>query len=72
MCVSFLKNPSPSISPKSVPYDDEELSNGKGRHDWILGCFCLLIGVIIFACNTVIQVLISELDNLYEAIVTVL
>ncbi|XP_002445077.1 WAT1-related protein At5g47470 [Sorghum bicolor] len=55
MCVSFLKNPTPSISPKSLPSDDEELSNGKARHDWILGCFCLLTGVIIFACNTVLQ-----------------
>ncbi|XP_066326053.1 WAT1-related protein At5g47470-like [Miscanthus floridulus] len=52
MCVSFLKNPTPSVS---VPGDDEELSDGKGRHDWILGCFCLLTGVIIFACNTVLQ-----------------
>ncbi|CAD6266141.1 unnamed protein product [Miscanthus lutarioriparius] len=52
MCVSFMKNPAPSVS---VPGDDEELSDGKGRHDWILGCFCLLTGVIIFACNTVVQ-----------------
>jgi len=56
MCVSFLKNPTPSVS---VPGDDEELSDGKGRHDWILGCFCLLTGVIIFACNTVLQVYLS-------------
>ncbi|KAK8450585.1 hypothetical protein SEVIR_6G054500v4 [Setaria viridis] len=54
MCVSFLKNPTPSVSPKSVP-DELELSNGKSRKDWILGCFYLLTGVTIFACNTVMQ-----------------
>ncbi|CAO2164353.1 unnamed protein product [Urochloa humidicola] len=54
MCVSFLKNPTPSVSPKSVP-GDEELSSGKSRKDWILGCFYLLTGVTIFACNTVMQ-----------------
>ncbi|KAL6658990.1 hypothetical protein ACP70R_003030 [Stipagrostis hirtigluma subsp. patula] len=56
MCVSFLKNPdpTPSVSPKPVP-GDEELSNGKGRRDWILGCFYLLTGVTIFACNTIMQ-----------------
>lgn len=54
MCVSFLKNPTPSVSPKSVPGDDQ-LSNGRGRRDWILGCFYLLTGVTIFACNTVMQ-----------------
>ncbi|CAD6246713.1 unnamed protein product [Miscanthus lutarioriparius] len=56
MCVSFLKNPTPSVS---VPGDDEELSDGKGRHDWILGCLCLLTGNIIFTCNTVLQVLME-------------
>ncbi|CAO2176426.1 unnamed protein product [Urochloa humidicola] len=54
MCVSFLKNPTPSVSPKSVP-GDEEPSSGKSRKDWILGCFYLLTGVTIFACNTVMQ-----------------
>ena len=52
MCVSFLKN----STPKSIP-GDEELSDGKTRKEWILGCFYLLTGVTIFACNTVMQVL---------------
>ena len=56
MCVSFLKNSIPSVSPKSIP-GDEELSDGKTRKEWILGCFYLLTGVTIFACNTVMQVL---------------
>lgn len=57
MSVSFLKNPAPSVSPNSVPGEElEELSNGKSRKDWILGCFYLLTGVTIFACNTVMQV----------------
>ncbi|PUZ50182.1 hypothetical protein GQ55_6G039100 [Panicum hallii var. hallii] len=56
MCVSFLKNSTPpSVSPKSIPGDEEELSNGKSRKEWILGCFYLLTGVTIFACNTVMQ-----------------
>jgi hypothetical protein len=60
MCVSFLKNSTPpSVSPKSIPGDEEELSNGKSRKEWILGCFYLLTGVTIFACNTVMQVLNS-------------
>ncbi|XP_062192520.1 WAT1-related protein At5g47470-like [Phragmites australis] len=46
MCLSFLKNPTPS---------NEELSQGNGKKDWILGCFYLLTGVTIFACNTVMQ-----------------
>ncbi|CAL5010244.1 unnamed protein product [Urochloa decumbens] len=54
MCVSFLKNPTPSVSTKSIP-GDKELSSGKSRKDWILGCFYLLSGVTIFACNTVMQ-----------------
>jgi hypothetical protein len=53
MYVSFLKNPTPNVS---VTGDVEELSNGKGRQDWMLGCFYLLTGVMIFACNTVLQV----------------
>jgi len=56
MCVSFLKNSTPSVSPKSIP-GDEELSSGKSRKEWVLGCFYLLTGVTIFACNTVMQVL---------------
>ncbi|WVZ95002.1 hypothetical protein U9M48_040817 [Paspalum notatum var. saurae] len=55
MCVSFLKNPTPSVSPKSPVPGDQELSDGGGRKDWILGCFYLLTGVTIFACNTVMQ-----------------
>ncbi|KAJ1267353.1 hypothetical protein BS78_07G049500 [Paspalum vaginatum] len=55
MCVSFLKNPTPSVSPKPPVPGDQELSNGRGRKDWILGCFYLLTGVTIFACNTVMQ-----------------
>jgi hypothetical protein len=51
MYVSFLKNPTPNVSD---PSDVEELSNG--RQDWMLGCFYLLTGVMIFACNTVLQV----------------
>lgn len=54
MCMSFLKNSTPSVSPKSIP-GDEELSDGKTRKEWILGCFYLLTGVTIFACNTVMQ-----------------
>jgi len=56
MCVSFLKNPTPSVS---VFSNVEELSNGKGRQDWMLGCFYLLIVIIIFAFNTVLQVYLS-------------
>jgi hypothetical protein len=56
MCVSFLKNPTPSVS---VSSDVEELSNGKGKQDWMLGCFYLLTGVIIFTCNTVLQVYLN-------------
>lgn len=58
MCVSFLKNDSaPSISPEPVPSNDEALSQqGNGsKKEWILGCFYLLSGVTILACNTVMQ-----------------
>ncbi|KAL6840900.1 hypothetical protein ACP4OV_029426 [Aristida adscensionis] len=54
MCLSFLKNPTPSAPPKSIP-GDEELSDTNGKRVWILGCFYLLTGVTIFACNTVMQ-----------------
>ncbi|TVU42863.1 hypothetical protein EJB05_09286, partial [Eragrostis curvula] len=54
MCVSFLKHPTPSVSPKSIP-SNEELSQGNVNKEWILGCFYLLTGVLILACNTVMQ-----------------
>jgi hypothetical protein len=57
MCVSLLKSPDPSTAPpKTVPGDDEALSNIKIDREWILGCLYLLAGVTVFACNTVLQV----------------
>ncbi|GJN39630.1 hypothetical protein PR202_gb28761 [Eleusine coracana subsp. coracana] len=56
MCVSFLKNDAtPSVSPKSVPSNEQLSQQGNGKEEWILGCFYLLTGVMILACNTVMQ-----------------
>ncbi|KAL5220127.1 hypothetical protein ABZP36_024840 [Zizania latifolia] len=59
MCLSFLKSPTPIVSLKSDPFDDEffdeEFSGSKGTKGWILGYLYLLTGVTIFACNTVLQ-----------------
>uniref|UniRef100_A0ACD6AJY0 Uncharacterized protein n=1 Tax=Avena sativa TaxID=4498 RepID=A0ACD6AJY0_AVESA len=52
MCVSFLKSPDPVTEPKSR---DEAIPDIKFDRDWILGCLCLLAGVTVFACNTVLQ-----------------
>ncbi|XP_072966880.1 WAT1-related protein At5g47470-like [Typha angustifolia] len=53
IAISFLKS-SPS-STKSTSLVQEQLRNNNSYYEWILGCFYLFAGVVVFSCNAVLQ-----------------
>jgi drug/metabolite transporter (DMT)-like permease len=56
MALSFLQNPSSSSSPPASS-DQLHAESTSSYYDWILGCFYLFLGVIVFALYTVLQVM---------------
>jgi hypothetical protein len=73
MALSFLQNPSWSSSPPASS-DRLHAESTSSYYDWILGCFYLFLGVIVFNLYTVLQVMelksVCVFDLIREELIT--